>query len=164
MLRVTALLASACREGNVVPGKSPGSVVLVLETLPHPMFKRKGSDLTHKAVVPLYHALEGSGITLKLLNGTQSTLPVDNIITPGYTITVPNLGLPVPGQDGKFGALTITIDVLFPTRLSESQKMLMKAAFYLPENMEDCDPVRAFRTAFQDPVTGWEACVKRNSK
>jgi DnaJ-class molecular chaperone len=138
--------------------------VFVLETLPHPAFKRNGSDLTHKAVLPLYHALEGSGITLKLLNGKQTTIPIDHIITPGYTITVPGLGLPVPGQDGRHGNLTITIDVLFPTRLSDSQKMLMKAAFYLPGHMEDGDPVRTFRTAFQDPVTGWEACVTAKRK
>ena len=142
-----------------MPGKCPGAVVFVLETIPHAVYKRQGSDVLHKATVPLYHALQGSGITLQLLSGTQSTIPVDNIITPGYKVTIPNAGLPVPGQAGKFGSLKIEIDVLFPTKLSDSQKMLLKAAFYLPDRLEDCDAVRTFRTAFQDHVTGWESCV-----
>lgn len=72
---------------------------------------------------------------------------------------MPNAGLPLPGQTGKFGTLKIEIDVLFPTKLSDSQKMLLKAAFYLPERLEVCDTIRSFRTAFQDHVTGWESCV-----
>jgi DnaJ-class molecular chaperone len=152
-----------CREGNIVPGKRPGAVVFVLETLSHPIYRRQGSDVVHRATVPLFHALQGSGITLQLLSGTESTIPVDSIITPGYTISVPNGGLPLPGEAGKFGNLKIVIDVLFPTQLSDSQKMLMKAAFYLPDRLEHCNAVRTFKTAFQDHLTGWEACVPGKS-
>lgn len=148
-----------CREGNIVPGKSPGPVVFVLETLSNDRFVRKGQDLLHKATVPLSHALEGSAVTVKLLNGSLATVPVDNIITPGYTVTIPDKGLPIPGSNSKFGNLVLEIGVLFPKTLSEAQKLLLRAAFYLPAELEECDAMKTFQQAFEDPVKGWQSCV-----
>eukprot|EP00892_Ulva_mutabilis_P004775 jgi/Ulvmu1/266/UM001_0270.1 len=145
-------------EGNIVPGKSPGAVVFVLETLANDRFVRKGQDLLHRTTVPLSQALAGSAVAIKLLNGSVAKVPVDNIITPGYKVTVPNKGLPIPGSD-KCGNLILEIGVLFPKALSEAQKMLLRAAFYLPDEQEGCDAMKAFQQAFEDPVKGWQSCV-----
>jgi len=142
-----------------VPGKSPGPVVFVLKTLPNDRFVRKGQDLLHRTAVPLAHALEGSPITVKLLNGSLATIPVDKIIKPGYKVTIPDKGLPVPGTISKFGNLTLEVWVLFPQALSEAQKMLLRAAFFLPADFERCDAMKAFQQAFEDPVKGWKSCV-----
>lgn len=153
-----------CREGNIVPGKSPGPVVFVLEILPHERFVRKGQDLLHKTTVPLADALQGSAINVKLLNGCLATVPVDKIITPGYKVTIPEKGLPIPGSTSKCGSLILEVGVLFPKVLSEAQKMLLRAAFYLPADLEECDAVQAFQQAFEHPVKGWQSCVAPDAR
>lgn len=133
--------------------------MFVLKTLPNDRFVRKGQNLLHRTTVPLAHALQGSAITIKLLNGSLATVPVDKIITPGCKVTIPDKGLPIPGTVSKFGNLILEVEVLFPKALSEAQKMLLRAAFYLPTDFERCDAMRAFQQAFEDPVKGWQSCV-----
>ena len=144
----------------MVPGKTPGAVVFLLATLPHAAFERRGADLVHQACVPLVHALAAKPLVVTLLDGSTVTVPVDDILTPGREITVPGKGLPDPAAGpGARGALTLKIDVLFPKKLTEAQKMLIAAATYLPDDKAQCDAVKAFQRAFQDPLTGWQTGV-----
>lgn len=144
----------------MVPGKKPGEVVFVLETQPHAAFSRSGADLIHSPVVPLVDALAGAPITVHLLDGGSITVPVDDILTPGYELRVPRHGLPHPrAGHGARGDLILNVQVKFPQKLSEAQKMLIKAAVFLPEEKAHCDAVNEFRHAFQDPLTGWQTGV-----
>jgi hypothetical protein len=57
------------REGNRTPTKKPGAVVFILKAKPHDRFVRRGADLLHKVVLPLYQSLVGAAVTVKTLDG-----------------------------------------------------------------------------------------------
>ena len=142
------------------PGKTPGPVVFVLETLPHDRFQRRGADLLTTPRIPLHEALSASPIRVTLLDGTTLTVPNDDIVTPGYRIAVPGRGMPNPEEGaGARGDLVLSVDVLFPKKLSEAQKAIIAAAVFLPESKETGDAVKDFRLAFEHPVTGWKSGV-----
>lgn len=149
-----------CSEGNLVPGKAPGAVVFVLETLPHARFSRSGATLVHRPRVPLSQALCGGPLHVELLDGTSVSVPLDTIIIPGHKVTVAGKGLPDPAAGiGARGDLVLECDVLFPKELTETQKMLVSAALFLPERKERCDAVKAFQHAYEDARTGWKGGV-----
>lgn len=56
------------------------------------------------------------------------------------------------------GDLIIETELLFPIFFSETQKMLLKAAFFLPSKLlpEQLQAVKAFEAAFKSQVKGWE--------
>ncbi len=56
------------REGNKTPKKEAGPVIFVLKPIPHKSFVRRGSDLVHKTVLPLYQALCGTAIEVPTLD------------------------------------------------------------------------------------------------
>ena len=155
---------NACREGNELPGKAPGPIVFVLQAQPHARFRRDGAHLRHRPAVPLHQALGGGALSVALLDGTTVSVPVDTILNPGHTITVPGKGLPDPSSGfGARGDLVLEVDVLFPKELSEAQKMLMSAALFLPASKERCDAVKAFQRAYEDPQSGWRTGVVRGA-
>uniref|UniRef100_A0A061RV16 DnaJ homolog subfamily B member 4 n=1 Tax=Tetraselmis sp. GSL018 TaxID=582737 RepID=A0A061RV16_9CHLO len=144
-------------KGNETPDTLPGPVIYVLEALPHDRFSRSGHDLVHHATIPVFHALAGTTYDLETLDGRTLQIPISEIATPGHTLTVEGEGLPIPEQPGTRGNLLVVINILFPTFLSETQRMLLHAAFYLPDklNNEQTKAVRAFEWAFKDELKGW---------
>lgn len=142
-------------EGNKTPMKEPGPVVFVLKSIPHPRFTRRGSDLVHKVVLPLYQALIGAAVEVKTLDSRILQVPVADIVTPGYSSSVVGEGMPKPS--GGKGNLLLDIELLFPSALSEMQKMLLKASFFLPPKLSDkqAKAVKAFEKEFKDDLHGW---------
>lgn len=143
-------------EGNQTPTKEAGQVVFVLQSKAHPTFVRSGpADLVHKVTLPLYQALVGTGVEVKMLDGRVLHVPITEIVTPGYSLTVPGEGMPRPGS-GK-GTLVLNIDLLFPAAVSETQKMLIRSAFFLPSKLssEQTKAITAFEKAFKDERHGW---------
>lgn len=130
-------------------------MVFVLKPKPHPRFSRRGADLVHKVVMPLHQALIGTSVQVKMLDERTLSVPISDIMTPGSVVTVPNEGMAKPG--GGKGNLILEIELLFPTHLSQAQKMLLKSAFYLPpvQNEEQKAAVRAFEAAFTHELKGW---------
>lgn len=178
-------------------------MVFVLKSLPHKRFARRGADLVHKVVLPLYQALVGASVEVQTLDnryvawdgmletclsvkGASTllpcggaakcavhdtadllyrrrtlTLPIADIVTPGYSQVVPGEGLPKPA--GGRGNLILEVDLLFPHTLSETQKMLIRSAFFLPPHpsKEQTKALRAYESAFKEPLTGWAHCLPR---
>jgi DnaJ-class molecular chaperone len=56
----------------------------------------------------------------------HAQVPISDIVRPGSVLTVPGEGMPLPATPGTKGNLLIEIDLLFPTHLTETQKMLMR--------------------------------------
>lgn len=142
-------------EGNKTPKKEPGPVVFVLKPKPHASFVRRGNDLVHKVTLPLYQALIGASIEIKTLDNRNLKVPISDIMRPGSTVVVPGEGMPNP--KGGRGNLILELDLLFPTHLAETQKMLLKSAFFLPPslNEEQSKALRDFEAAFTHPLKGW---------
>ncbi|XP_057949193.1 uncharacterized protein LOC131144511 [Malania oleifera] len=110
------------KKGNQEPGVGPGDLIFVVDEKPHPVFKRDGNDLMINQRITLLEALTGKTLTLTTLDGRSLTIPVTDIVKPGYEVVVPNEGMPISKEPRKKGNLRIKFDVKFPSRLTGDQK------------------------------------------
>lgn len=119
-------------------------VVVVAQQLPHPLYARVGDgfDISHTARVPLVKALCGTVLSLRALDGRQLSIPVPETIPCGATKTLEGLGL--PRGDGSFGSLVVQFDHVFPKSVSDTQKTLLRAAFFLPKELNKEQAARYF--------------------
>ncbi|CAE7136718.1 unnamed protein product [Rhizoctonia solani] len=117
------------RMGNERADGGSADIVFVVEEKEHPRFKRDGEDLITTCKVPLLEALAGEGgatQSIELLDGTQRTVRTPaSIIKPGQETRIPGLGMPVrkEGKVVRKGDLVVKWEVVFPDRLTESQKI-----------------------------------------
>ncbi|KAJ2538561.1 Molecular chaperone (DnaJ super) [Coemansia sp. RSA 1933] len=110
------------KEGDNL-GNGAQDIVFVLEEKPHPTFKRDGDDLKVDLNLTLDEALCGFKKPVQLLNGKSIQVSNSNtIIKPNQTSRMPNYGMPISKQPGRFGALVITYKIQFPSSLTLSQK------------------------------------------
>ncbi|KAH7425070.1 hypothetical protein KP509_11G038300 [Ceratopteris richardii] len=116
-------------KGHEQPNVIPADLVFVIDEKPHDVFKRDGNDLvvTHK--VPLVDALTGTTVSVTTLDGRTLTIPINEVISPGYEKVVPKEGMPIPKEPGKKGNLRIKFDIKFPNRLTTEQKAGVKRLF-----------------------------------
>ncbi|EGN98827.1 hypothetical protein SERLA73DRAFT_181494 [Serpula lacrymans var. lacrymans S7.3] len=116
------------RAGNEQPNGEAQDLVFVVEEKPHDVFTRNGNDLVCRPKISLVDALTSPGgkRTVEMLDGRklQVPLPASGIIKPGQETTVSNEGMPIrkEGNAKKRGDLIVKWDVVFPDRLTQSQK------------------------------------------
>jgi len=114
--------------GNERADGSSQDVVFIVEELPHPHFTRVGDDLVYHASIPLLDALTGSGGTRAVqgIDGKRLQVSIPKpVVKPGQESRITGEGMPVrkDGAAGKRrGDLIVKWDVVFPERLTESQK------------------------------------------
>ncbi|KAL6559459.1 hypothetical protein OROGR_004576 [Orobanche gracilis] len=113
-------------KGNEEPGVIPADLIFVLDEKPHPVYTRDGNDLLVKQEITLLDSLTGKTLELTTLDGRNITVPLIEIIKPGHEIVIPNEGMPVSKDPRKKGTLTIHIDVRYPKRLTDSQKIELR--------------------------------------
>ncbi|CAI9094412.1 OLC1v1030144C1 [Oldenlandia corymbosa var. corymbosa] len=113
-------------KGNEQYNQLPADLVFVIEEKPHNVFKRDGNDLIMNHRVTLSEALGGTTINTTSLDGRELSIPVNNIISPGYELVVPREGMPIAREPSNKGDLKIKFDVKFPTRLTPEQRAAIK--------------------------------------
>lgn len=116
------------KDGDQGPNAVPADVIFVVKYKAHPRFKRVGSDLLHTCSVSLSDALTGCILELVTLDGRKLSLPVNDVITPAYSMRVPGEGFPDSKDASKKGDLLIKFDIAFPSSLSEEKKALVRQA------------------------------------
>ena len=69
-------------------------------------------------------------------------------------------------MDDLQGDLHITFEVIYPVALSEHQRTLLKAAFFLPPKLDakQAKVLRSFETAFTDETHGWITAFRKDSQ
>eukprot|EP00047_Mylnosiga_fluctuans_P003919 m.231680 g.231680 ORF g.231680 m.231680 type:complete len:314 (+) comp12252_c0_seq1:18-959(+) len=115
------------KDGDQGPNSVPADVVFVVKYKPHARFVRQGNNLVHTCPVSLSDALTGCILELMTLDGRKLSLPVNDIIMPGYQMTVPGEGMP-HGKEGHRGDLVVRFNVAFPKSLTEDKKALLRQA------------------------------------
>ena len=116
------------KEGDQDPNRIPADVVFMLKYHPHPRFERSGNDLIHTAKINLAGALTGVIIELSTLDGRIISIPVNDVVYPGYELKVAGEGMPITKSPGTKGDLILRFDVAFPTSLPKSSKQLIRQA------------------------------------
>ena len=86
---------------------------------PHPLFGRKGNDLTTRVAVTFAEAALGADIAVPTLDGSPVTLRIKAGTQPGSRHRVKGKG--IAAKKGT-GDLIVTIDVAVPTQLSEQER------------------------------------------
>eukprot|EP00270_Netrium_digitus_P018394 TRINITY_DN6985_c0_g1_i2.p1 TRINITY_DN6985_c0_g1~~TRINITY_DN6985_c0_g1_i2.p1 ORF type:complete len:373 (-),score=91.68 TRINITY_DN6985_c0_g1_i2:254-1372(-) len=116
-------------KGNEQPGVVPADLVFIIDEKPHENFKRDGHDLVYTQKVSLPEALAGYTVSVPTLDGRQLSVPISDVICPGYEKVVAGEGMPIGKEPGKKGNLRIKFDVKFPTRLTPEQKAGIRQIF-----------------------------------
>lgn len=100
----------------------PGDVVLVIREKPHPRFERRKNDLIFTANISLLQGLVGTVVEVGTLDGRVLSVPVTDIVSPGYEKIVPGEGMPLSKDPSQRGNLIIQFNVTYPSMLSLKQK------------------------------------------
>lgn len=116
------------KEGDRLPGRVPADIVFTVRDKPHAHLKRDGSNVVYIAKVTLKHALCGGPMTVPTVEGKFMEIPLDAVVSPSYTKTIPGQGLPLPKNPSKRGDLVIQFDIKFPRHLSNDAKLLLSNA------------------------------------
>ncbi|KAM0921075.1 hypothetical protein ACQ4PT_006997 [Festuca glaucescens] len=109
-------------KGNEAPHVIPADIVFVIDEKPHDQFIRDGNDLIMTQKISLAEALTGCTVIVTTLDGRNLTIPINNVINPGYEEVVPREGMPIPKDRSKKGNLKIKFSIKFPSRLTTEQK------------------------------------------
>lgn len=113
-------------KGNEQPNQLPADLVFVIDEKPHELFKRDSNDLIINKKVSLAEAIGGTSVNLTTLDGRDLSIPVTDIISPGYELVVDKEGMPIAKEPGNRGDLRIIFEVEFPTRLTSEQRAGLK--------------------------------------
>jgi molecular chaperone DnaJ len=104
------------------PGGAAGDLFVVVRVTKHPIFARKGNDLTVELPVTFAEAALGANVSVPTLNGPVK-LKVPGGTQNGQTFRIRGKGAP---RRGGHGDLLVTVKVDVPKRLSREEKQLLK--------------------------------------
>ncbi|XP_072743677.1 dnaJ homolog shv [Anoplolepis gracilipes] len=114
-------------EGEPHLDGDPGDLILKIQTLPHPIFERRGDDLYTNITISLQDSLLGFTVDIKHLDDHIVTVQRDKITKHGTRIRKKNQGMPNYDNNNLYGSLYITVDVAYPdTEFTEEQKEEIK--------------------------------------
>ncbi|KAL6629224.1 hypothetical protein ACP70R_028989 [Stipagrostis hirtigluma subsp. patula] len=113
-------------KGDKLHGQLPQDLTFVLDVKPHDVYILEGNNLLVKQVIPLVDALAGTAINLKTLDGRDLPVRVEEVVRPGFEVVLENEGWPIRKEPGKKGNLVIKFEVIFPTRLTSSQRTAIR--------------------------------------
>ncbi|EDQ86720.1 uncharacterized protein MONBRDRAFT_38336 [Monosiga brevicollis MX1] len=116
------------KEGDQGPNNIPADVVFVIKYLDHPRFKRRGNDLVHTTHITLVEALCGCIVELLTLDGRKLSIPINDVIKPGFQKVVAGEGMPITKLPGQRGNLVLEFHTEFPRNLSDDRKALIRQA------------------------------------
>jgi DnaJ-class molecular chaperone len=114
------------KQGAEAPGGGhPGDLLLTVHVAPAPGFERKGDDLYADVTLTFPEAALGTEKKVPLLVGNPQTLAFPPGVQSGQSLRLKGQGMPVRGQDGKFGDLYVRVKVSVPKNLTDKQKQLI---------------------------------------
>jgi molecular chaperone DnaJ len=103
-------------------GGQPGDLYVGVRVAEHPLFGRRGDNLTVDLPVSFAEAALGANVQVPTLNGSV-TLKVPAGTPSGKTFRVRGRGAP---KRGGHGDLLVTVSVDVPSKLSREEKQLLK--------------------------------------
>ncbi len=114
-------------KGKGAPGERggpAGDLYVTVHVRPHPLFGRKGENLTLTVPVTFAEAALGGEITVPTLDAQPVTLRIPPGTTSGRTLRVRGRG--VRRKDGTRGDLLVTVDVAVPQNLNSAARKALE--------------------------------------
>jgi molecular chaperone DnaJ len=112
------------RGGPGAHGGPAGDLYVIVRVNPHPLFGRKGKDLTLSVPITFTEAALGANVTVPTLDSDKVTLKVPPGTRSGRTFRVKGRG--VPGAKAT-GDLLVTVEVAVPQKLSAAERKAVEA-------------------------------------
>jgi molecular chaperone DnaJ len=109
--------------GKGSPGSPPGDLFVRVSVAPHPLFKRKGDNLTVTVPISFTEAALGAAVSAPTVEGSV-TLKVPAGTASGKTFRVKGKG--VPSKKGT-GDLLVTVEVKVPAQLTDEERQALEA-------------------------------------
>lgn len=107
-------------------GGERGDLVVTTRVAEHPLFKRKGADVTMTLPISAAEAALGCQVDVPTPGGATVRLKVPAGTQSGKTFRFKEMGAPDVKRRGRTGALLVTIDVKVPTNLSRTERELFE--------------------------------------
>ena len=104
-------------------GGAAGDLYVVVHVRPHPIFGRKGDNLTLTAPVTFHEAALGAEIEIPTLSGPSVRLKIPAGTPNGRTFRVRGKG--VSKRDGTTGDLLVSVEVVVPEALSDEARQAL---------------------------------------
>jgi molecular chaperone DnaJ len=114
----------AGRGGPGRNGGPNGDLFVVVHVAPHPVFGRKGDDLTVTVPITFPEAALGAEVEVPTLDGPPVTIKVPPGTRSGRTFRVRGRGIATPKKQGD---LLATVEVAVPTKLSREERKAVEA-------------------------------------
>ncbi|MEX0835906.1 MAG: molecular chaperone DnaJ [Nitriliruptor sp.] len=119
-----AVIRVAGRGGPGADGGPAGDVLVSVHVAPHPLFGRRGDDVTLEVSITYAEAALGTKLTVPTPSGNTRTIKIPAGTTSGRTLRVKGEGGPKRG--GGTGDLRVTVRIEVPSRPSREQKRLLE--------------------------------------
>ena len=103
-------------------GGERGDLVVTTHVAEHPLFKRKGADVTMKLPISVAEAALGCTVEVPTPGGATVRLKVPAGTQTGKTFRFKEMGAPDVKHRGRTGALLVTVEVAVPTKLSTAER------------------------------------------
>jgi len=113
------------RGGAGENGGASGDLYVIVHVRPHPVFGRRGDNLTLTAPVTFQEAALGAEIEVPTLNGAPVKLRLSPGTPNGRTLRVRGKG--VSKRDGNKGDLLVTVEVLVPSALNDEARAALNS-------------------------------------
>ncbi|WP_085829860.1 DnaJ C-terminal domain-containing protein [Collinsella vaginalis] len=108
-------------------GGERGDLVVTTRVAKHPLFKRKGADVTMELPVSVYEAALGCSIEVPTPGGATVRLKVPAGTQTGKTFRFKEMGAPDVKHRGRTGALLVKVVVKVPTALTDEEREALTA-------------------------------------
>ena len=109
-----------------VNGGERGDLVVTTHVEEHPLFKRKGADVTMELPISMYEAALGCQVDVPTPGGKTVRLKVPAGTQDGKTFRFKEMGAPDVKHRGRTGALLVKIAVQVPTGLSGDERATLE--------------------------------------
>ncbi len=109
-----------------IGGTPKGDLYLKIEVLPHPVFERKGDDLSQEVEVDLYTAILGGEVKIPTITGGSVLLTIPAETQNGRTFRLQGQGMPSLSPPERRGDLYVKVKVALPRRLSRKEQELFR--------------------------------------
>ena len=106
-----------------VNGGERGDLVVTTRVAEHPLFKRKGADVTMEVPISIYEAALGCTVDVPTPGGETLRLKVPAGTQTGKTFRFKGKGVPDVKRKGRTGALLAKVAVQVPTKLTEGEQV-----------------------------------------
>ncbi len=116
-------------KGRGEPGQNggpPGDLYVVVHVETHPLFGRRGKNLTLKVPVTFPEAVLGADITVPSLS-EPVTLRIPPGTSSGKTFRVKGHGVPTTAGSTQPGDLLVTVEVTVPGKLTDDQRKAVES-------------------------------------